>query len=220
MNRIAGAARSVLRCFLAGVLAVLPLVITVLVVIWVAGIVGSLLGPNAVLGKMLQRLGGLHFASDTTLAYLAGWIVVLGVIFVLGVLVEAGAKRLVSGSMDALAERVPLLGGLYGTARQLVGMMDRKESADLKRMSVVFCVFGQETGAAFLALLPTPERFSIGQVDYHAVIIPTAPVPFGGSLIFVPADSVRPADLSVDAFMSIYVSMGVTGPQFLPGVQR
>jgi len=51
--------------------------------------------------------------------------------------------------------------------------------------------------------------------SYHAVIIPSAPVPVGGSLIFVPVTSVRPSDLSVDAFMSIYVSMGVTGPQFL-----
>jgi uncharacterized membrane protein len=48
------------------------------------------------------------------------------------------------------------------------------------------------------------------------VLIPSAPVPVGGSLIFVPAKSVVAADLSVDAFMSIYVSMGVTGPQFLP----
>jgi uncharacterized membrane protein len=57
--------------------------------------------------------------------------------------------------------------------------------------------------------------FRIGDLDYHAVLIPSAPVPVGGSLLFVPANSVRPADLPVDAFMSIYVSMGVTGPQFM-----
>ena len=34
-------------------------------------------------------------------------------------------------------------------------------------------------------------------------------------MIFVPATQVEPADISVDAFMSLYVSMGVTGPQFL-----
>ena len=82
-------------------------------------------------------------------------------------------------------------------------------------MSVVFCKFGTDSGAAFLALLPTPERFHIDNIDYHILMVPTAPVPMGGSLIFVPAKSVRPANLSVDAFMSIYVSMGVTGPQFL-----
>jgi uncharacterized membrane protein len=219
MNRLAIFARSILRCFVAGVFAVLPLVITVAVVIWVAGMLGGLLGPDALLGKLLRKLG-LQFATNTTLAYIIGWIVVLAAIFALGVLVEMGAKRFIQGRIDALANRVPLLSGVYGTARQLVGMMDRKEDADLKGMSVVFCVFGKETGAAFLALLPTPERFRVGDVDYHAVIIPSAPVPVGGSLIFVPASSVRPADLSVDAFMSIYVSMGVTGPQFLPVEHR
>ena len=82
-------------------------------------------------------------------------------------------------------------------------------------MQVVFCLFGGDSGAAFLALLPTPEFFRIGDVDYNAVLIPSAPVPVGGSLLFVPASSIRPADVSVDAFMSIYVSMGVTGPQFM-----
>jgi len=112
-------------------------------------------------------------------------------------------------------DKVATTGGIYGTVRQLVGMMDAKGSPDLKGMSVIYCVFGAETGAAFLALLPTPECFRIGDVDYHAVLIPSAPVPVGGSLLFVPASSVRPAGISVDAFMSIYVSMGVTGPQWL-----
>ena len=215
MKRASSLIRSVLRCFVAGVFAVLPLMITVAAVVWVAGFLAGLLGPNTLLGKALEHLG-LQFASNTTLAYVFGWILVLAVIFILGVLVEIGAKRLIQGGIDGLANRVPFLGGLYGTARQLVGMMDKKEGADLKGMSVVFCIFGKETGAAFLALLPTPERFQVDNVDYHAVIIPSAPVPVGGSLIFVPAKSVRPANLSVDAFLSIYVSMGVTGPQFLP----
>jgi uncharacterized membrane protein len=219
MESISRILRSLLRCFVAGVFAVLPLMITVAAVVWVAGFLDDLLGPETVLGRTLQRLG-LQFASDTTLAYIFGWTLVLAVIFLLGVLVEMGAKRLVQGGIDGLAKRVPFLGGLYGTARQLVGMMEKKEGADLQGMSVVFCIFGKESGAAFLALLPTPERFRVGEVDYHAVIIPSAPVPVGGSLIFVPVDSVKPADLSVDAFMSIYVSMGVTGPQFLPQAQK
>jgi uncharacterized membrane protein len=117
--------------------------------------------------------------------------------------------------MDTLAKRVPLLGGVYGTVRQLIGMMDTKGSSELKGMSVVFCTFGSESGAAFLALLPTPEVFSIHNIDYHVVLVPTAPMPMGGSLIFVPKAAVKPADISVDAFMSIYVSMGMSGPQFL-----
>lgn len=110
--------------------------------------------------------------------------------------------------------RIPIIGSVYGAATQFVGLLEQQDESELKKMSVVFCRFGKDSGVAFLALLPTPERFHIDNVDYHILMVPTAPVPMGGSLIFVPVKSVRPANLSVEV-MSIYVSMGVTGPQFL-----
>lgn len=67
-----------------------------------------------------------------------------------------------------------------------------------------------------LALLVSPERYRINGNDYLIVIVPTAPVPVGGGMLFVPAEIVEPADLSVEGLMSIYVSMGVTASQFLP----
>jgi uncharacterized membrane protein len=206
--------RTLLRIFLVGVAAVLPLVITVLVVAWVSRYLTDILGPHAPLGQLLRRMGWLFVSSDM-LADVVGWLIVLAFIFGLGLLVEFGARRLVYDRFDRYAERVPVLGGIYGTARQLVGMIDAKGNPDFKTMQVVFCSFGGDRGAAFLALSPTPERFRIGDIDYCAVLIPSAPVPVGGSLLFVPATSITPAGLSVDAFMSIYVSMGVTGPQFL-----
>jgi uncharacterized membrane protein len=214
-NPFSVAWRWFLRFFLAGVFAVLPLVITVAVVMWVAGIAGQFLGPDAILGEVLEKLG-LRFASNDTIAYLIGWVLVLGFILALGVLVEFGARRFMNRWIDALLSRVPLLGGVYGTVRQLVGMMDKKQGSDMKGMSVVFCTFGKETGASFLALLPTSKVFPINGIECHAIIVPTAPVPVGGSMMFVPVTSVRPADITVDAFMSIYVSMGVTAAQFLP----
>jgi uncharacterized membrane protein len=206
-----------LRIFLVGVVAILPLVITMMVVIWVSGYLTSMLGPNAVVGSLLRRMG-LMFVDSDVLADIVGWLIVLGLIFGLGMLVELGARRLVYDRFDSFAEKIPVLGGIYGTARQLVGMMDKKGNPDFKTMQVVFCNFGGDGGAAFLALLPTPDVFRIGEIDYNAVLIPSAPVPVGGSLLFVPVASVRPAELSVDAFMSIYVSMGVTGPQFMTPV--
>lgn len=209
--------KTLLRIFLVGVVAVLPFVITVLVVVWVSSYVTSLLGPHALLGQLLRKMGFVFIRRESSemLADVVGWLIVLALIFGLGVLVEFGARRLVYDRFDGFVERLPVLGGIYGTARQLVGMIDSKGNPDFKTMQVVFCNFGGERGAAFLALLPTPEKFRIGGTDFNAVLIPSAPVPVGGSLLFVPASSITPAGLTVDAFMSIYVSMGVTGPQFL-----
>lgn len=206
--------QQMLRYFLAGVFAVLPLVITAAVVIWVAEFLGRFLGPGTIVGSALRKVG-LQFSSNSALAYVVGWVCVLGVIFAVGVVVELGARKFIQGKLDAVAAKVPLLGGVYGTVRQLVAMMDKTQNADLQGMTVVFCNFGESSGASFLALLASPQAFRIGEVDYQAVIIPTAPVPVGGSLIFVPTGNIQPANITVDAFMSIYVSMGVTGPQFL-----
>jgi uncharacterized membrane protein len=214
MKPIQSLLRQLMRYFLAGVFAILPLVITVAIVIWVTDFISTMVGPETALGGALKNLG-LTVAADTATPYVLGWVAVLGIIFLLGVLVEFGAKRFLERGLDGALRRVPLMGSVYGTAKQLVGMLNKKKDSDIQGMSVVYCVFGRETGAMFLALLPTPERFRISGVDYHAVLIPSAPVPVGGSLIFVPADSVHPADVSIDAFMSIYVSMGVSGPQFL-----
>jgi uncharacterized membrane protein len=209
--------RRVARFFLAGLLAVLPLVITVAIVVWVADFLERFIGPRTALGQSLSQLG-LTISSNAahTAAYAMGWVVVLGGIFALGVLIELGAKKQIQRAVDALLNRVPLVGSIYGTSKQIVDMLDKKkDEADIKGMSAVFCFFGEDRGAGVLALLVSPDRYHLQGRDYHIVILPTAPVPFGGAMMFVPVESVQPADMSVDGLMSMYVSMGVSAPKLL-----
>jgi uncharacterized membrane protein len=206
--------RRAARVFLAGVLTILPVAITMSLIAWVASVVRQLVGPDTVVGNLLQRFG-LRFASDDTMAYLIGVVLVLAVIFAIGVLAESGARRLIQRMLDAVLQRIPIVGSVYGTSKQIVGMLDQKDSAVLKRMQVVFCYFGKEAGAGFLALLVSAQRYRINDRDYQIIVVPTAPVPIGGGLLFVPAEVVQPTDLSAEALMSIYVSMGITASQFL-----
>lgn len=215
---VQGVWQRLVRYFLAGVLAVLPVVITVGVVAWVADFLGGFIGPGTLVGGLLRRLGVNVTDKSDTLAYVIGWVFVLAVVFSLGLFAEFGAKRLMNRIVDALFNRVPVINSIYGTSKQLIQMLDKSDETDLKGMRAVFCFFGKEHPTALLALLTSPERFHINGRDFHAVIIPTAPVPVGGGLIFVPVESIIPADVSVDGLMSIYVSMGVTSPQFLPTV--
>jgi len=208
--------RRVVTYFLAGVFAILPLVITVAIVSWVANFVAGFVGPDSVVGTQLKSLG-LRYAdtSSSILAYVVGWIVVLLIVFALGVVIELGAKQFFQRLMDGLLSRVPLLGNVYTTSKQVVQMLDKKEDVQIKGMSAVFCFFGKDRGAGFLALLVSPEKYKINDGEYQAVIIPTAPVPFGGGLLFVPVEAIHATDMSVDGLMSIYVSMGVTASDYL-----
>jgi uncharacterized membrane protein len=191
--------------------------ITVAIIAWVANLVRQLVGPDTVVGSLLRRFG-LHFASDDAMAYLIGVVLVLAAIFAIGLFAESGARRLMQRLFDAFLKRIPIVGSLYGTSQQIVGMLDQKDASVLKSMQVVFCYFGKEAGAGFLALLVSPHRYRIVDRDYQIIIVPTAPVPIGGGLLFVPAEVVQPTDLSAESLMSIYVSMGITASQFLARV--
>jgi uncharacterized membrane protein len=202
------------RAFLAGILAILPVVITVAIVAWAAGFVHKILGPGTLIGEGLTSLG-LRFVTNDSVAYLVGGLLVLGGVLVIGVFVEAGAKNLVQRLTDMAMQRIPIIGSIYGTSKQLVTLFEKKDPEKLQGMKAVFCFFGEKTGAGLLALLVSPEKYCINGRNFHIVIVPTAPVPVGGGLFFVPVEMVQSVDVSVEGLMSIFVSMGVSAPQFL-----
>jgi len=208
--------KRLVRCFLAGLLAVLPVVITLAIVAWAAGFVHQILGPGTLIGEGLTALG-LRFATNDTVAYLIGGLLVLCCVLLIGVLVEAGAKNLVQKLLDIAMRRIPIVGSIYGTSKQLVTLFEKKDPDQLQGMKAVFCFFGEKTGVGILALLVSPEQFCINGRNFYIVIVPTAPVPVGGGLFFIPVEMIQPTDVSVEGLMSIYVSMGVSAPQFLPG---
>ena len=218
MSLFRGIPKRLIQWFVAGVLALLPLIITVAVVVWVAEYVKAIFGPNTMFGQVMQRFG-LHFVSNETIAFLIGVLLVLAVIFLVGVGAESGARKFLHRLVDATLQRIPLVGSIYGTSKQVVAMLDQKDPEALKGMQVVLCYFGQQGGAGFLAILVSPDRYRLANRDFQIVIIPTAPVPIGGALLMVPADVIQPTDVSVEGLMSIYVSMGITAGQFLKTAQ-
>lgn len=206
--------RRIARFFVAGALAILPIVVTVAVVIWVVDFLQKFLGPDTFLGRQLTELG-LTVQRNSATAYLFGWIVVLAVVFALGVVVDLGAKKFLQALIEGIFKRIPLVGSIYSTSKQVVDMIDQKDNEAMKGMSPVFCFFGQQATSGVLALLVSPQVYRVGDKDYVIVIIPTAPVPFGGAMVLVESDCVRAADMPVDGLMSIYLSMGATAPQFM-----
>lgn len=199
---------------MAGLLAVFPLALTLAVVYWLANFVHNLLGPGSAFGRLLGSIG-LQFVTSNVVAYLIGLGVALALIYLLGLLVQAGMKNRWNRFVDTIMHRVPLVNTVYDTSKKLIRMFDQKEEPELKAMSPVLCHFGGEGGTAVLALMPTQERIHLHGYEYHAVLIPTAPVPFGGALLYVPADWVKPVDFAVDGLFNVYMSMGVTSPDYL-----
>ena len=196
--------QSITATFLAGIFTILPLVITVAIVAWVADMIHGIVGPETWVGKSLSNLGGRFLSDDNQLlAQLIGWALVLGTIFVIGVFVRLKLRSAIVSGVDAIFKRLPVIGSVYGTAAQFVGMLNKKDDNDLAGMTVVYCQFGEGGGCGILALMPSAETYRFGERDYQAVYIPTSPVPMTGGLVFVPKEAVTVLSMSVDKLMSI-----------------
>jgi uncharacterized membrane protein len=200
------------RTFISGFLVLLPLAVTIVVIVWVGTFIYDYLGPGSAVGRVLISIG-FKFSDSPVAAYALGAVVVIGLIYLLGLGVESRLESRVRHLIDSLMERIPFVGNLYDVTKRFVAIVDRKDQDGLKSMSPVWCFFGGDGGAAVLGLLPMPKPIMIGGERYHVILVPSAPVPVGGCLIYVPAAWIKPANIGVEALMSIYVSMGVASPQ-------
>jgi uncharacterized membrane protein len=203
--------QSIAATWLAGLLVLAPLAVTAAVLGWLLAFVYRLVGPGSAVGQLFSALGG-PFAANSDLAYLIGTVLLIVAIYFLGLLVQAGLRRPLEAFADRTVRRIPIVGDLYSLADRFVSLLHQKQEADIAAMRPVWCVFGG-SGAAVLALAPAPQPVAIDGRDYVAVLVPTAPVPFGGALVYVPSEWVRPADIGVDRLTAVYVSMGITPPE-------
>jgi len=204
--------KNLLATWLAGLLVVLPLALTLALLAWLVNLLAKLLGPATLLGQLFAVLGE-PLTNNALLAYWLGTLLLIAAVYCLGFAVQRGLKAPLNKLINAILGRIPVISKLYGLAERFVALLDKQEgAADISAMSPVWCFFGGK-GAAALALLPNPKPTVIDGRDYYAVLIPTAPIPVGGGLLYVPTDWVKPADMGIDAFTSIYLSMGINPPQ-------
>lgn len=215
---IKGQLQKLLGTWLAGLLALLPLLLTLSLLAWVVNLIHVYLGPNSPAGRFFS-LFGQPFANHPVLEYLAGSVLLILVIYPLGLAVQSSLKKPLAAFVDRTVRRIPVVGSLYSLADRFVGLLDQKQDADIAAMSPVWCFFGGD-GVAVLGLLPNPAPVDLGGRAYLAVLVPTAPVPIGGGLLYVPAEWVRPAQIGADKLTSIYLSMGIVAPPSLPKDER
>lgn len=210
--------RRLLNIFITGVLAALPLAATILIFVWGARVVVAYLGPQSLVGGWLVQLG-LGITGSELIGYALGVLMVLVAIFLLGLLIQTRLRDVLAALLNGIVQRIPIVRSVYDLVKKFVDLFAQRDEAGVRSMSPVWLHFGGVGGAAVLGLLSTPEPVVMGDVAYLAVLVPTAPVPVGGGLLYVPKDWVTPADVGVDGLTSIYVSMGITSHQYL-GARR
>ncbi|MFM7848495.1 MAG: DUF502 domain-containing protein [Rubrivivax sp.] len=213
------ASSHLLRTFVTGALAALPLAATVFVFWWAVSLLWRWLGPGSAVGSVLGGIG-LGVTGSELVGYLIGLGIVALAILLLGVLIERAIGRSMARLVDRLLRRIPLVRTVWDLAQRMVGLLQQNPAGGAeggaRSLTPVWCHFGGPGGASVLGLLSSSEPVDVAGRACLAVLVPTAPVPIGGGLLFVPQEWVSPAEVGAEALTSIYVSMGVTAAQHLP----
>ena len=177
--------------FGAGILVIVPIIITVLLLVWLFGYIDNIAQPVAksLLGRTIPGLG---FALTVVLIYLTG-VVATSVI----------GKRLV-GYIESLLARVPLFRYLYTGIKQI--MVSFTTSGETKFLQVVLVEFPKK-GMRVLGFVTSESRLESGE-KLLTVFIPTSPNPTSGYLEIVRENDIIRTNISIDDALKMVLSAG------------
>lgn len=183
------------RTLIAGLLLLVPVVITYLVLRLLFNFVDGVLQPGIerVLGSEIPGLGIVLLA---TLVYLVG---LLGANFI--------GKRLIR-LVQATLLRIPIVNAVYSASKQLIESFSGSGTTGFKR---VVAIEYPRVGAwtiGFLTGMTTDENGRSMGIIY----IPTAPTPQSGWVAILPTDQIYDTDLSVPIAMRLVLSGGIVAP--------
>jgi uncharacterized membrane protein len=195
------------RYLLAGFFTLLPLVVT----IWLlkaifATLVDLSRGP---LTWISQRLG-LPVPPYWELAFLSA-VVTLLLLLLVGVLVSNILGRQLLAWMDELMLHVPVVKSIYGATKQLMGAIQNGQGGSFKEVVLVEWPHPGSHTLGFVARRDCSWAVPEGQ-HLVAVYIPTAPNPTSGYVVMVPAERIRPVDVTPEQALTWAVSGGVVTP--------
>jgi uncharacterized membrane protein len=205
---------SLQRLFLTGLLTLLPLWLTWVVVKFVFVLLSDIGRP------LIQPLLQGYASADARLLWLVHpWLLdafalmaTLAVILLSGVMARRVFGQRMLRWFEALVARIPFANIIYGSARQLLDILQTKPDGAQRVVLVDF---------------PHTEMKSIGFVtrvlrehgtgrELAAVYVPTTPNPTSGYLEIVPVEKLTPTDWTVDQAMSFIISGGAVSPESIP----
>ncbi|MCL6620913.1 MAG: DUF502 domain-containing protein [Syntrophobacterales bacterium] len=196
---------------MAGVITVIPLLITWWVVRFIVTVLRDFGGPAVSWLHLALR----PWAPDLAHLLLHPWFeAVLAVILALAgfYLLGWGATRVVGrrllAFLDALVHRIPFVNTVYGGVQKFLAVLQQKPDGVDRVVLIDF---------------PSPEMKTVGFVTrtlvdaatgrpLAAVYVPTTPNPTSGYLEIVPLDKVISTDWTMDEAMAFIMSGGAVAP--------
>ena len=191
------------RYFLTGLLTLLPIWLVWVVFKFVFAALSDLSRP--MIGPLVA-----HFPpwlqTSVALAVTVAFIVAVGAL----------ARRVVGQTLlrwfESVIARIPLAKTIYGSARQLIDLLQTKPDG-VQRVVLIDFPHSEMKSVGFVTRVLRDE---LTGEELAAVYVPTTPNPTSGYLEVVPMDKLIPTDWTVDQAMTFIISGGAVSPDRIP----
>ena len=192
--------RTLRNTFFAGLVILIPIVLTAKGLLWLFEYVDGLARPLA--ERMVGRpIPGIGFA--TTIA----------IVFLVGLLFSRGPLRRLLEGLEGLLDSVPFVGTVYGTTKKVLSGFGKPDQQRAFQRFVLARLPGRTT-PGFLTGTFTLKRRDQTVESYCTVYIPTNHL-YVGDVVVLPACDVIDTDLSIEDGISLILSVGASVPPTL-----
>jgi uncharacterized membrane protein len=204
--------------FLTGMFLVLPLGLTLYVISFLVGLIASPVESifQAVFPLFFPNKEGMpdfKTGLNHAVLVLASALVMAVILTVLGFLSKRLFGKLLQRWFASLLERMPGLGALYNSIRQMVDALSGRNKDTFRRVVMVeFPRPGMWTIAFVTHEQPTVFSQAIGKPVVN-VFIPAAPAPTTGVILHLSPDEVRETKLTVGEALGLLMSFGSVIPK-------
>ena len=189
----------------AGLLAIIPLLITVLILVYAFNLIDHIFRGH---GGLLEP-----WIADTVFDFPGvGVILTIVLLYVVGALYASRIGRAMLGWQRAVLMRIPVARRIYGVAQQAADSL----STSSHRFSRVVFLEWPRPGVLAMGFV-TARCLDPGDPDTEllAIYIPTIPNPTSGMLAFAREDEVTETNMSVEDAMKIVFSGAIVMPEAL-----
>ncbi|MBT7163325.1 MAG: DUF502 domain-containing protein [Victivallales bacterium] len=199
--------------FLTGVLTVVPLTLTLFLTVWlfnkVTGLIPIMLGtlPSQAVQDLLENPG---FVLAVRIVGLG--LIVFAIYFV-GLIAKGVLVRQCLAALEGLVERLPMVGTLYSTIKQMGNAILRGGGTGMFKQAVLLEYPRKDSYVlGFLTAEGAAELEAKTGQDLLSIFVPTTPNPTSGFLLMLPRQDVTLLDMTVMEAMRLVISGGAVQP--------